>query len=145
MSSSLIRPLVICIFQHHKKILVAESYDPVTNQLFYRPLGGAIKFGEYSQAALQREIMEEIGENIHNLNFLGTIENIFVFNQQKSHEIVLVYDGEFIKQEIYRKESISGYEEEDGVLHFKAVWKHLEDFRGSDKYPLYPDGLLQLL
>ena len=43
-----IRPLALCIFLHQNKILVAEGYDPKKNQIFYRPLGGGIEFGERS-------------------------------------------------------------------------------------------------
>jgi 8-oxo-dGTP pyrophosphatase MutT (NUDIX family) len=145
MNSNYIRPLVICLFRINNKILVAECFDPSANYYFYRPLGGAIKFGELSEDALRREILEEIGENIRDLNYLGTLENIFTFNNELGHEIVLVYDGKFVNQEIYTKEWISGCEGEDGNLPFMSVWKSLEYFQEPDSSPLYPDGLLQLI
>jgi hypothetical protein len=40
-----IRPIAICVFRHKDRILVAEGYDPVKKQTFYRPLGGVIEFG----------------------------------------------------------------------------------------------------
>jgi 8-oxo-dGTP pyrophosphatase MutT (NUDIX family) len=145
MDDNKIRPLVICIFSNNEKILVAECVDPANNELFYRPLGGAIEFGERSQDALRREIWEEIGEGIQNLSYLGMIENIFEFNKELGHEIVLVYDGAFINQDLYEREWISGYEEDDENLYFKSVWKTVDDFMILDNPPLYPDGLIQLL
>ncbi len=41
-----VRPLAICVFRHHDRILVMEGYDPVKKEHFYRPLGGGIEFGE---------------------------------------------------------------------------------------------------
>jgi len=43
-----IRSIAICVFRHKNHILVAEGYDPVKDEYFYRPLGGGIEFGETS-------------------------------------------------------------------------------------------------
>lgn len=136
-----IRPLAICVFGKDNRILVAEGFDPIKQQIFYRPLGGAIKFGEYSHEALVREIREEIGAEITNLRYLGTIENIFTFCGEVGHEIVLVYDGAFSDNTLYTKECLKG---EDDCGLFRAVWKFLTDFQ-NDQPPLYPDGLFELL
>jgi hypothetical protein len=73
------------------------------------------------------------------------IENIFTYNQELGHEIVLVYDGKFMNQEIYTQECIDGYEEEDGNLPFRAVWKPIDYFLVPKSFPLYPEGLLELI
>jgi 8-oxo-dGTP pyrophosphatase MutT (NUDIX family) len=145
MSINTIRPLVICLFSNRNKILVAECFDPSINSFFYRPLGGAIKFAEHSLDALRREIHEEIGEGIIDMTYVGMIENIFTYNQELGHEIVLVYDGKFINQGIYTQEWIDGYEEEDGNLPFRALWKPLDYFQLPNSFPLYPEGLLELI
>jgi len=93
MKKNKIRPLAICVFCNHNRILVAEGYDPVKKQTFYRPLGGGIEFGESSEHTIHRELMEEIGAEVSDLKYLGTLENIFVFNGEPGHEIVMVYDG----------------------------------------------------
>ena len=77
MTASHIRPLAICIFRSNDRILVIEGYDSVKKQTFYRPLGGGINFGESSSAALVREIHEEIAADVADLEYLGTLENIF--------------------------------------------------------------------
>ena len=85
-----IRALAICIFSHNGKILVFEGYDPLKDEIFYRPLGGGIEFGERSEEAIHRETMEEIDAEVKDLVYLGALENIFVFNGEPGHEIVQV-------------------------------------------------------
>ena len=142
MKSVQIRPLVICIFSQDNTILAAEGYDPTKAEVFYRPVGGGIHFGEYSQDALVREVREEFEAEIINIRYLGALENIFTYDGQLGHEIVLVYDAEFADQSLYDQTWLVG--REDDGLSFKAVWKRLTDFqRGLDR--LYPDGLWELL
>jgi ADP-ribose pyrophosphatase YjhB (NUDIX family) len=136
--------LAICVFRHEGRILAAEGYDPIKEQLFYRPLGGGIEFGETSREALGREIREELGVEITNLEYLGTVENIFEFAGEPGHEIVLVYDGRLVDERLYQQETLQGYEVEMGEP-FTIVWKPLAFFLAKDSPPLYPDGLLELL
>jgi hypothetical protein len=53
---SRIRPLAICVFRYNNRILVAEGYDPIKKETFYRPLGSGIEFGEYSEQIIHREV-----------------------------------------------------------------------------------------
>ena len=75
-----IRPIAICVFRHNDCILVAQGYDPVKKEHFYRPLGGGIEFGEYSERTVHRELLEEIGAETCELKYLGNLENVYVFN-----------------------------------------------------------------
>jgi 8-oxo-dGTP pyrophosphatase MutT (NUDIX family) len=138
-----IRPLAICIFNHHDKILVFEGYDPSKDEIFYRPLGGGIEFGEHSIDTIKRELREEIGVEVKDLAYLGALENIFTFDGIPGHEIVQVYDGKLVDIGLYEQDVITGHEA--GVeLPMKVTWKSLDEF-GPGKSILYPDGLLELL
>ena len=137
-----IRPIAIGIFRHNDAILVAEGYDSIKGQTFYRPLGGTIEFGERSDQTVMREIREELGAKITSLRYLGTIENIFTYNGETGHEIVLIYEGEFADQALYNMAVVSA--QEDDGSPFKAVWKSLRDFQHGEA-PLYPSGLMELL
>lgn len=55
-----IRVITICITRRDYKNLAFEGYGHIRDQVFYRPLGGGIKFGEPSLDAVQREFREEI-------------------------------------------------------------------------------------
>lgn len=143
MKKNRIRPLAICVFRKDDRILVAEGYDAVKRQTFYRPLGGAIEFGERSEDTIRRELMEEIGVEVGELKYLGTLENIFVFNGEPGHEIVMVYDGVLTDSGLYEQAEVEGNEAEGGES-FKAVWKDLDEF-GVGKSILYPTGLTELL
>lgn len=138
-----IRPLAICLFRHNDCILVAEGYDPVKKENFYRPLGGGIEFGEYSEQTIRRELLEEIGAEVCELKYLSTLENIFVFNGTPGHEIVQVYNGSLRDVRLYEQTVIVG-QEVDINDSFRAVWKHIDEF-GEGKSILYPTGLLEIL
>lgn len=143
MTENQIRPLTICVFLHNDRILVFEGYDPVKKQIFYRPLGGGIEFGERAEDAIRRELKEEINAGVVGLRYLGTLENIFTFNGTQGHEIVMVYDGELTDSGLYEQSMIEG-KEADVDESFKAVWKGLDEFE-EGKSILYPTGLLELL
>ena len=143
MKKNKIRPLAICVFRNNNRILVAEGYDPVKKQTFYRPLGGGIEFGEYSEQTIHRELMEEIGADVGDLKYLGALENIFVFNGTPGHEIVQVYDGALKDPGLYDQAVIVG-QEADIDKSFRAVWMNLNAF-GEGKAILYPTGLLEML
>src|SRR5215216_6221589 len=107
-----IRPIAICVFRHHSCILVAEGYDPVKEEYFYRPLGGGIEFGENSTETIYREILEEINTEVdrESLHYLGALENIFHFNGAVGHEIVFIYDGTLKNAGLYEQAVIVGKE-----------------------------------
>ncbi len=140
-----VRPLAICVFRRGDSILVAEGRDDSKQQTFYRPLGGRIEFGERAAQTVARELREEIGQDVRDLRYLGALENIFTYEGQVGHEIVLVFDGAFVDESVYARDAIAGAEADD-LLHplFTAYWKPLAFFRGGAA-PLYPDGLLALL
>jgi len=144
MKKKRVRPLAICVFRHHDRILVNEGYDPVRDQHFYRPLGGGIEFGETSMDTVCRELMEELNVEVEraSLTYLGTVENIFTFNGIASHEIILIYDGALTESGLYDQPVIVG--EEANGEEIRAVWMNIHEF-GEGKSILYPTGLLEML
>ena len=135
-------PLAICIFRKEDQVFVGELYDASKDEVFYRPLGGMIEFGEPAREAVKREVQEEIEAEVINLRYLGALENLFTHEGEFGHEIVLVYEGDFADKAFYEAESVRA-QEDDGMT-FTARWKPLQEFR-EGKAPLYPDGLLRLL
>jgi 8-oxo-dGTP pyrophosphatase MutT (NUDIX family) len=144
MKKKRIRPLAICVFRHDDRILVNEGYDSVKDEFFYRPLGGAIEFGEPGVETICRELMEELNVEVEkeSLKYLGAVENIFMFNGAPGHEIVLIYDGALKESGLYEQSMILGKEANGEEIC--AVWKHIHEF-GEGKSILYPTGLLEML
>lgn len=134
-----IRPIAICICRDGDRILVAEYCEK--GRLYYRPLGGAIEFGEHGDVTIQREFREEIHAELSEVRYLGLLEYIFTVEGLRAHQIVLVYDGRLSDVTLYEKETLQG---DELGQPFKVVWKRLDDF-GPGKPPVYPDGLLGLL
>ena len=130
-----LRVKAVCVFANRGCILLIEGYDTVENQRFFVPIGGRVEFGESTEQAIVREVAEELSVAITDLVLLGVLENRFTFEGVAGHEIVFVYDAEFVDSALYERHSLPGVE---GQTSFTARWldpRNLED-------PLYPDGLL---
>ena len=130
----------LCVFRFEGRILVAPGYDSVKQERFFRPLGGAIEFGETAVEAIRREIDEELRQDIGTPALLGVLENRFVFDGEPGHEILFVFDAKFGDLNLYGQASIP-FAESDGSSG-EAIWANPDDesFR-----PLYPEGLISLL
>jgi 8-oxo-dGTP pyrophosphatase MutT (NUDIX family) len=137
-----IRPIALCIFRNNDRILVFEGHDPVKGETFYRPLGGGIEFGERSEDAVRRELKEELNVDIADLKYLGMLENLFTFNGNSYHEVVLIYDGTLTESGLYEQALLLGKEANGDDI--RATWKGMQEFE-SGKSILYPNGLLELL
>lgn len=101
-----IRPLALGILIKDGKILTVREFDRKKNEIFYRLLGGGIEFGETGKDALKREFMEELGVEINVKKRLGVLENLFTFEDQKGHEICLLYSVEFSDKNVSEKEKL---------------------------------------
>ncbi len=141
MKKKRIRPIAICLFRHQDNVLVHQVFDEVNQEYFYRPLGGGIDFGETSHDAVIREIQEELGAEICGVSLLGILESIFTFQDNLGHEIVFVYDGEFVDRSLYEQPRLQAIE---GDQAFEAEWRSLSDLRDSPDI-LVPEGLWTLL
>ncbi len=137
-----IRVLALGVFRSGSRILVGEGYDALKDEHFFRPLGGAIEFGESSPDALRREIREEIQAEITNIRYLGMFENIFIFEGLPGHEFILIFDAEFTNRRLYQKTLITGMEDDE--MPVRAVWLDLAQ-PPEVHHPLYPEGLRDLI
>ncbi len=137
-----IRVIALGLIQDGDRIFVSEGYDPAKQSKFYRALGGGVDFGETSLAALKREFHEEIQAELTNIRYLGCIENLFIFNARKGHEIIQLYRCDFADPKFYQLESLVFYESENHK--HKAMWLNIARFQ-SGELRLVPEEFLKYL
>ena len=61
------------------------------NDDFWTFVGGKVAFGENSEKAIVREYFEETGANIKVERLAACVENFFIFNSKRWHEILFFY------------------------------------------------------
>ncbi|AQQ52591.1 NUDIX hydrolase [Planococcus lenghuensis] len=108
---------------------------------FYRPIGGTIELGEWSEETLKREFVEELGVSIRIRRYLSCMENIYRIEGKIGHEITQMYLVEFEDERHYAQE-IFAVAEGDRVTHAKWIPK-AELLTGE--LVLYPEGLIDLI
>src|SRR3989339_761111 len=82
------------------KILLCRD---IKNQHYFFP-GGHLEFGEDIFGALKREMKEEQGVALLNIDFIGAVDNIYFRKKSKHHEINLVFKGKVSKVHEQSKE-----------------------------------------
>ena len=144
---SRIRPIAIAVITRPSDgaILVFDGYDAVKREVFHRPLGGGIEFGETAEAAVRREIREEIGVELVDVALIAFRENLFVLDGKPGHELVAIFAARLADEALCAREEL--VIDENGQPG-KARWVRPASFRSAANPggpPLYPDGLAGLL
>jgi ADP-ribose pyrophosphatase YjhB (NUDIX family) len=67
--------------------------------------GGHIEFGETAEAALIREIKEELGERLNIKRFLGVQENVYGENESRAHEFNFIFEGQLESRNLFELKS----------------------------------------
>jgi ADP-ribose pyrophosphatase YjhB (NUDIX family) len=120
-------------------LLVSEHADPA-GAPFHRPLGGHVEFGEYAEHTVRRELLEEIGQSLSEVQLLGVLENIFDWGGSRAHEIVFVFAASFQDDSAYEiaEQRILDHADGDDPL---VRWRDA----GAVSPPLYPAGIADLI
>ena len=139
MGQVLARPVAIALIRRRDEILVGPVTELDGTVIGRRPPGGTIEFGETGSAAVIREMREELGADVTDVRYIGTIENIYTFRGKPGHELVRVYEARFTDPSFYAHDVIDCVEA-DGQP-FTCVWRRVSD-RGE---PLFPEGLRELI
>ena len=101
-----------------------------------------MEFGETSEQALRREMREELGAEIADLDLLGISEEIHERQGQTHHAIVFLYEGRFVDLGFYARPVIPYVE---GLApRAEATWMPSSVFVSGEKR-LVPDQLLEVL
>ncbi|MEC4813958.1 MAG: NUDIX hydrolase [Scytonema sp. PMC 1069.18] len=136
-----IRVLALGLIRDRDRLFLSQGYDPVKEQTFYRAMGGGVDFGETSLEALKREFQEEIQAELTNIRYLGCLENIFTFNGLPGHEIIQLYECDFVDPNFYQVDKIDFSEKERQKT---ALWVDINRFK-SGEFRLVPEQFLDYL
>ena len=117
-------------------LLVSEEANP-SGELFHRPLGGHVEFGEYALDTVHREFREEIGQALTGVRLASVRENFFVWGGATKHEIVFVVAAGFAVESAYEvgEQAIL-----DAPNRTRVIWRP----PGAVSPPLYPEGVADL-
>lgn len=118
--------------------LVSTDRDSLGN-VYERPLGGHVEFGEYAADTARREIKEELGQELNDLHLLGVLENLFQLDGEPRHEVVFVFTAAFADESAYEVEDQGILD--DASQRIRVRWRD----PSSAAPPLVPVGLEQLL
>ena len=135
-----IRVIAAAVIRDADRILVWDDLNPATGEVVAVPLAGGIEFGETGEAAIRRELLEEIGAAAGSVRYLGLLEDIFEWNGRQRHELHLIYDVELADRGIHELEEV---EVDDEGERYIARWRPLSEFHSGTR--LVPDGLLALI
>jgi ADP-ribose pyrophosphatase YjhB (NUDIX family) len=133
-----IRVVALAVVRRDDELLVFEGDSPESG-VYYRPLGGGVRFGEESVDALRRTFREALEVELQGVQELGTFEDVFEFHGATAHEVSRVYEASFAQRWPYRLDSFPGYDA-DADAEFDCHWKPVSAFVDGDE-TLYPAGL----
>lgn len=137
-----IRPIALGLIEHQNHIFVSQGQDKLTNEKFYRFLGGGIDFGETSEAALLREFQEEIQAELTAVEYIGCLDNIFTLNGKLKHELIQLFQARFVDTAFYQLDEKFDLVEGDRTT--KAFWIKTADVMNGSRR-LVPESCLKYL
>jgi 8-oxo-dGTP diphosphatase len=84
--------VVAGIVEHHEKYLITQRYpnDRFAPDLWEFP-GGKLNFGEAPTAALERELMEEMGIEVHKISLFRIDHHVYCDLNGRVHVILASY------------------------------------------------------
>jgi ADP-ribose pyrophosphatase YjhB (NUDIX family) len=136
-----IRPIAVALVYRGADVLVMAVKDDSGAIKGWRPLGGAIEFGESAEQALMREFIEEIGQPIRCIKQLCVLENVYSHEGTRGHEIVFAFEAELVRSALDLE---SGFSFADGGVTNDVAWRPKREFvEGGQR--LFPEKLLDYL
>lgn len=118
---------VAVIANKDNKILLQKcDKDP-----YYYLIGGRVSLGESTLTAVKREVEEETGIVVKNgeLNLINIVENFFVYNGVKFHELLFIY--KLNNKELLEKDDFKTLDKENSY----NVWIDINKLNELDVRP----------
>lgn len=136
-----IRPTALCLFEHEGRLLLQEFVNRRTGQLFYRPFGGGVEFGERAASAVRREILEELGAEITTPELLAVIEDLHDLGEGPRHNLIFLFRARLLDEALTR---VPEFRMIDNQSEHRAVWHPIGPLQRGE-IVLHPPELLPRL
>jgi ADP-ribose pyrophosphatase YjhB (NUDIX family) len=134
-----IRTVAVALLVRDGWVLAEEYAATPAHDRFLRLPGGGVEFGETADAAVRREVAEELDAVVEDARLVTVSENIFPGGRAPGHEIVFVFAVRSAPLEALARDARLAVRDSDTTVG----WYRIADLR-SDGLPLYPDGALAL-
>lgn len=90
--------------------------------------GGHVEFREPAEAALERELLEELGARVKVEDFLGAVESVFTQDGRTHHEVNLVFGVS--GPAVVRRTTLTASE-----THIEFVWQSVNTLANANLLP----------
>jgi 8-oxo-dGTP pyrophosphatase MutT (NUDIX family) len=137
------RQAALCILRRSHTFLVAQITDPHTGRIYHRPPGGGLEANESPEAAVTREIQEELGITLTDFQPLGPIDHIWLWKGYEVHERAWLFLSDSSKYPNLSNGQTPEILEADGdrfITHWRSI-RETDQFRP----PICPSTLLDFL
>lgn len=124
-----------CLIEDGDRWLVQEFFHPETHERYVRFLGGAIEKSEYARDTAIREVREELGCELTNVEFLTVVEHIFPFRGDERHQVIFIFRGQITDPRILQATEIPI---EEFGHRSRAFWMQKADLKAG-VLPLRPN------
>ncbi len=125
------RVAAIIYSKSKEKILMHKSKD---GKFWILP-GGRVEFYEQAETAIRREIFEEIGLQVQECRLLWVVENFFIKDRKKFHEISLYYFIDLMQvRNLEEKDEFYGIEDKKNIFF---AWKYIDKISELEVYPQF--------
>lgn len=138
-----IRAVALAVAAYADRVFLFEGEDPSTGELFYRPIGGPIAFGERAIDTARRVVERDMSTELIGIRPLGVLENIYDHGGYRQHEICFVFAGAFADRQVYEHDTVELTEGESVIA--LGGWQTLGGLEAPGAPPVLPKGLLAML
>ena len=137
------RQAALCLIRRSNTFLVAEIVDPQTGAILHRPPGGGLEGDENPEAAVRRELREELGIVLRGVEPLGSVDHIWFWNGREIRERAWLFVAYASDDPRLDRGECPELVEPNGE-RFRTLWRPIQD-DASGLPPLCPPMLLDFL